>query len=285
MPVIAQYRFGGSDLGLLAIAFPQVRVVRPPYYPFLADGRIIVADEQDPFRPYPEKQIIQIISTAEIQLDSKEGFLRFLASRGLDATEDQLQQLWDMDGEWFWCQAKYACALNSLANIPKVYPPCEYSTVLDLFECLFENFGAVYRHYERLRPRPNNAQLVSALMTMMVKTEAPEKVSGSWRYRKILQKNRQYRRHFQRAVLQYIENELPLNSTMTDLHFLAFASECSEHTRPDTFHLPDDITLESMDMYIQFGFDPRTYGAASLTDQSREPRDAREVPGTPTETN
>ena len=90
MPIIAQYSFRGEDLGLLAIAFPQVRVVRPPYYPFLADGRIIVVDEQDPFQPYPEKQIIQIISTGNIQLDSKEGFLRFLASRGLDATEDQL---------------------------------------------------------------------------------------------------------------------------------------------------------------------------------------------------
>jgi len=255
MPIIAQYSFGGEDLGLLAIAFPQVRVVRPPYYPFLADGRIIVVDEEDPFQPYPEKQIIQIISTADIQLDSKEGFLRFLASRGFDATEDQLQQLWAMEAEFFWNEAKYACVLNSFARIPEVYAPSEYSTVLDIFECLFEDFDAVYRHYYRLRPRPTNFDLVSALLTMMLKTEAPEKVSGSWRYRKILHKNRRYRRHFQRAVFQYIEeNRLPLNRTMTDLHFMAFAAECSEHTRPDTFHLPDDVTLENLDMRIKRGY-------------------------------
>ena len=183
-----------------------------------------------------------------------------------------------MEAECFWNEAKYACVLNSLARIPEVYAPSEYSTVLDIFECLFEDFDAVYRHYDRLRPRPTNVHLVSALMTMMIKTEAPEKVTGSWRYRKILQKNRRYRRHFQRAVLQYIENELPLNSTMTDLHFLAFAAECSEHTRPDTFHLPDDITLENLDLYIQFGFDPRAYAIALPTDKSRAALHEREIP-------
>jgi hypothetical protein len=253
MPIIAQYRFGGKDLGLLAIAFPQVRVIRPPYYPFLAADRIIVVDEQDPFQVYPDKDIIQIISTAEIQLDSKEGFLRYLASRGIAATEDQLQQLWNMDGPCFWQEAKYACAMNSLINIPEVYSPTEYSTVLDLFDCLFEDFDAVFRHYYRLLPRPNNAQLVSSLITMMIKTETPERVNGGWRYKKILQKNRKYRQHFKRALFQYIDDEKPLNSKMTDFHFLSLAAECSEHTRPDTFHLPGDITLENLDMHIRQG--------------------------------
>jgi hypothetical protein len=254
MPVIAQYRFGGTDLGLLAIAFPQVRVIRPPYYPFLPDSRIIVVDEQDPFQGYPDKEIIRIISTADIALDSKEGFLRYIGSCGMPATEDQLQQLLDMDGECFWQEAKCACLLNSLERIPEVYTPTEYSRYLDLFECLFEDFDGVFRHYYRLRPRPNNAQLVSSLIASMIKAQTPHRVSGSWRYRKILQKNRRYIPHFKRALFQYIEDEKPLNSEMTDLHFWSFAAECSEHTRPKMFDLPDDITLENLDVRIRRGY-------------------------------
>jgi|ERR1043166_6477797 hypothetical protein len=254
MPVIAQYCFSGNDLGLLALAFPQVRVIRPPYYPFLADDRIIIVDEQDPFQLYPDKDVIQIISTAQIELDSKEGFLRYLASRGLPATEHQLQQLWEMEGEMFWNEAKYACVLNSLGRIPAGYAPDEYSTIVDLFDCMFENFDAAFRHYYRLRPRPNNGQLVSALITMMKKTEAPQKVNGSVRYRRSLQKNRQYRRHFQRAICQYIDDDKPLNSRMSDLHFLSLLAECSEHTRPETIHSPYDITLTNLDMHLRLGF-------------------------------
>jgi hypothetical protein len=261
MSIIAQYSFRGLDLGLLGIAFPQTPVLHSPFPSFVPAKRIVVISESDPFPWYREKEVIQIISTADIQLDTRDGFLRFLGQSGVRASHDQVKQLLDLVDEQFWPEAKAATVLKHFPNLPKVFVPNEHSTVLDIFEHLFENFDAVCRHYYRLSPKPNNAQLVSWLITMMMKTEAPQKVDGSWRYKKLLKKNLQYLQHFKRAVFQYIENEMPLNSTMSNLHFLALAAECSEHTRPETFHLPDDITLENLDMHIKFGFDSSGYNA------------------------
>ena len=87
MPLIATYGLKGKDAGILAIAFPNVRVLRDPHFPpFIPDKRIIVVSDEDPFTKYPDKEIIQIRRDATIQLDTREGFLRFLASIKVKAT-------------------------------------------------------------------------------------------------------------------------------------------------------------------------------------------------------
>lgn len=253
MSIVAQYTFRGRDLGLLGIAFPQTPIFKSPFSPFVPNKRVIVISEDDPFHWYREKEVIQIISTAEIQLDCKDGFLRFLGQSGVRATHDQIKQLLDMEDEQFWPEAKTAAFLKYFPNIPKVFVPNEHSTVLDIFEYLFEDFEAVYRHYHRLKPRITPGALVSVLMSMMLKTDDPDKVSGSRRYRRVLRKNQRYLRHFQRAFLQCEDNGMPFDHTMTDLQFLGFAAEASEHTRPDAYHLPGDVTLENLDIHIKIG--------------------------------
>lgn len=251
MSVTAKYRFNGNDYGLLAVAFPQTRIVGPPYYPFVTDQRIIVIDEQDPFERYPDKNIIQIISTASVALDSKEGFVRFLLKRGVRATADQWTQLLELEGGMFWDEAKYACVVGTFANIRKRCSPAEFSTVLDLFDALFEDFDAVYRHYEQLRPKPKPHQLVSSLTTMMLKTRAPEKERGR-RYRQILEKNRKYEAHFILSVIEAFESDgSSMTEKMTDIDFLSFAADCSAHTRPNS--LSSKLTVTGVDLALLYG--------------------------------
>src|SRR3954468_15343189 len=106
MAVISSYGIGGNDVGILAVAFPQVRVLRGPNFPpFIADKKLIVLSDEAPFTKYPDKDIIQITANAKIRLDTRHGFLKFLASSGVRATNEQVERLLEMPDGDFWSEA------------------------------------------------------------------------------------------------------------------------------------------------------------------------------------
>lgn len=222
MPVIARYGFVGNDFGLLAIAFPLIRVLKPPFYPFVCEPRVIVITDERDFRAYPDKEVIQITSRASIKLDTRDGFLAFLAQSDVKATASQLEALRGMNDLDFWNEVKLARVLGRFPTLTKEWISSG-SNIFKLFITLFDDFGATYRHYH-LSGRPYPV-VVSSLMTMMIKARKVEAISVSPQYKKVLRKNRIYVPLFSRALLEYFQ------SPMREIDFLTFLAECSHHTR------------------------------------------------------
>lgn len=228
--VTEKYRFVGRDYGLLVIAFPHVQWIRPTTLVdrlFIPAKRIIVFSEQDPLVGFSEKEVIQVISTAPIAIDTRDGFLRFMASKGVRPTRHQLKQLLGLDDSDFWRLVKTAWLLKAFSNLPAP-DDGTMPTMLDLFEVFFEDYGAVYRLYEQMKVTWGYRAIVLALITMMIKaTDCRRRIAHPY-YRRILEKNARYLDLFRRSLIAYLE------SPMNEIDFLSLAARCTQHTRtPD----------------------------------------------------
>ncbi len=226
MPVIATYGIAGNDAGILAIAFPGVRVLRGPHFPpFIPDQRLIVFSDDDQFLRYPNKEIIQIRNDADIQLDTKRGFLRFLGKLGLRATDEQVETLLVMDDDRFWYHAKIAKILGSFRHL-SISEPAR-GALYRLYDALFEDFEKVYVEYHWLRHHMSYEHVLSGLMTMVQKGRIAHRLrSITPHYRRLLVKNQKYDALFTRELLEY------LGTKKNEWCFLGFLAECSAHTRP-----------------------------------------------------
>ena len=235
MAVIAQYRFVGKDLGLLALAFPGIRVIKgPPFYPFVPDKRIIVVSEEEHFSRYPDKEIIQIISTATIALDTKQGFLSVLAGQGVAATDHQLRLLLeDFTDEEFWYLAKLAVVLKGFPSIPEDGSREQGATVFDLFDNLFEDFDKVYRIYwSLLKVRSREGILCSVIEMVNNAKNLNLRVFHPY-YMKLLRKNRRYFPLFAILLEKFLlETDWDVKTERDDMDVLWLFAFCSAHTRP-----------------------------------------------------
>jgi hypothetical protein len=228
--IIAQYRFCGKDMGLLAIAFPRVRVLKGPlFYEFIPGKRVIVVSEDQNFAKYPDKQVIQIISSAPLALDSREGFLSFLAKQGVKASDHQVRVLLnETDDRQFWELAKIAAVLKGFPTIPLSARLENNSTVVKLLDKLFEDFAEVYQHYWQLRKARSTKSMLFCLMDMMTHARDPHRYSVRSRYRTILRKNQRYLPLFDIGLLELVESGMELD----DWKMLSLLAFCSAHARP-----------------------------------------------------
>ena len=239
MPVIARFRVSPENIGLLAVALPQVRLLRRPFPAFLGAKRVIVVCDDDPFTRYPETEVIQLTSRAPFELDSRSGFLAFMKkNRGVTVTKYQEDRmLFELDDADFWRIAKLALYLKSVPELPLERVPGE-ATVLDVFETLFEDFGETYRRYRNSRtPAP---VLFSSLLTMMNKTIDVDQRGGiKPYYRRILKKNQKYLRRYRIAFLRHRDFlSLRMDSdrrAIRDMDMVDFLGDCSDpETDEDT---------------------------------------------------
>jgi hypothetical protein len=234
MSVIAKYRFKGKDLGLLAIAFPQVRVLKGPlFYEFIPDKRVIVVSEDDPFTRYPKKEVIQIISSAPIALDTRLGFLRALSSQGVKPpTQGQVRLLLDYTDDEFWECVKIATVLRAFPGdlIPKEGLGKDKFAMLDLFANLFFDFPKVWRAYWRLRRLLSTKAIFCRVVDMMQKSRDRNYArTVKPYYRRLLEQNQRYFPLFVMALDSYCQTQ------RDDGELLALFSMCSAHTRPPTW--------------------------------------------------
>jgi hypothetical protein len=227
--VVEKYRLVGSDYALLAIAFPNVPWVRAGMavaMSFVTAKRLIVFSEDDLLPQFSDAEVIQIASTAAIALNTRNGFLRFLASKGVRPTRYQLRQMLVLDDWDFWQMVKRAWLLKSFSSVLPKTEADGVPTMLDLFNVFFEDFGEVYRLYERMRSTWRHKQIISGLITMMIKTQNYGRRTVSPYYSKVLAKNAKYIELFRQKILDYLESE------MNEIDFLSFAAACTQHTRP-----------------------------------------------------
>lgn len=223
--VIQTYSCREENRGLLAIAFPQIPVLRAPFMPFVTQRRVIVFSEDPNFDKYPEKEVIQISRKSPRALDTKDGFLKFLATRGIRANKHQYGQLMELSSDFFWSEVKLATVLRKFPNIPSGRPNDRRSTVFDIFANLFVDFGETYKHY-RASKLPYKV-VIASLITMMRKARLVDRLNVRDGYRRLLKKNQQYQVIFGANLLDYIEE-----SDMGEMDAVAFLAACSEHTRP-----------------------------------------------------
>ncbi len=235
MAVVATYGLMGKDAGILAIAFPGVRVLRGPGFPaFVFDQHLIVFSDLDPFTCYPEIEIIQITQNAAMHLDSREGFLRFLATQRVKATAYQIELLRTMNEEDFWPEAKMALLTEEFPTIPRAAPAEKRGALYRLFDVLFEDFDRAYVEYQLLRRSASPFAIFSGLVTMHLKSSGLEPAYGVTPfYRKILHKNRAHTRTFKRAVLEHL-GSVGNPQSATDCAMLAFLLQCSDPEKWDS---------------------------------------------------
>jgi hypothetical protein len=231
MPVIAQYRFRGRDLGLLAVAFPQVRLLTGPlFYEFIPDKKVIVVSEEKNFNRYPAKEVIQIISSAAIAVDTRSGFLQLLAKKGIKPSSHQQRLLLNYYTESeFWKRVKLAAVIGDFPDslVPKEGLGTDDFAMLRLFDKLFEDFPSVWRSYCFLRRMLSHVEIFCAVVDMMDNVNKPDFVrSVKPFYRSILQKSRQYRSLFLLGLDMYLETD------RDELDLLGFFAFCSAHKRP-----------------------------------------------------
>lgn len=229
MAVIAQYGLAGDDTGILAVVFPGVRVLRGPQFPeFVLEKRLIVVSDKKPFPYYLEKEIIQISTGADWQLDTRRGFLRYLAQSGVKATNSQVEALLEMEDEHFWPEAKCALLLGRFPNVPKKQIAGESGRVYQLYSVMFEEFSAAYVEYHRLRTRMPWHAVFSALLTMALKARnVGRRGDLSPFYRKLLLKNRKFDGVFRQALERLMLNKRNRWRPEDEKHFLTFLLECA----------------------------------------------------------
>jgi hypothetical protein len=258
MAVIDRFRFKGKDHGLLVVLFPGVPILTT-FYEFVTNKRVIVISEDEPFTRYPKKEVIQITSRATLALDTREGFLRTLAKRGVRASDYQCWLLLhDMSEEEFWYIAKIAVVLKYFPNVPTEASHNKQSTVLDLFQSLFQDFGDVYRHYHSLRKSRSARNILYVLMDMNVKARDLHKYAVSPYYRKVLRENRKYVPLFRMSLHMWLRafrhtprGYLPEAKFNEDAAMWSFLWRCTAYKIPDC----DVFQNESVAMYLrQWGY-------------------------------
>ena len=206
---------------------------------FLAEHRVVVLSDEQPFRHYADREIIQVTRRAKLVLDSRRGFLRFLRECcGVKITPFQCETLLDeesTDDEKFWREAKLARVNRRVWSIPEAgsAESDPRPTIKDIFETLFEEYGETYRRYRQSEVHHQVAMY--SLMTMMERTRKPEGLQNTGRrYRDMLVKNRKYRRRYLVALKEYTDNlEREKAHISEDSAFLTFLFDCStdEHLR------------------------------------------------------
>lgn len=233
MAITARYRFVGSDMGLLALAFPRRRVLKGPIFePFIPNKEIIVVSEDPNFSRYPDKDIIQIISTAEIAVDTRVGFLRILGTQGVKAENDQVRTLLThFSDEEFWIAAKLATVLKCFPTVPLEPIDRKQGPMMRLFDALFEDaLGTIWFTYWELRKSLSTDMILCAVMEMMCKAKRPDEAKVSYYYRQILKKNHRCFPIFRSAL-----NDFITQTQRDDLDLLGFFACCSAHTRPPIY--------------------------------------------------
>jgi len=254
MAVIERFRFKGKDMGLLGILYPYVKVLKGPHFPpFMPWDRIIVVSEEKQFHRYRDKEVIQITSDATTVLDTRIGFLSVLPRRGVKATNYQLRLLLhDMSYEEFWYHAKLSLLVKGFPGVPRGGTCHCPSTVLDLFDSLFTDFSAVYRHYWELRKWRSMEAILAVLLEMTAKSRDLNKHSVGSYYRRILRKNRKYHPLFLAALEHYHLRCDPRD----DWTFLGMLAACSSWQRPESCPPWFDET-DSIACSLQMsGYDP-----------------------------
>lgn len=242
MPVIDKLRFAGKDLGLLAVLYPGVRVFRSEEYypPFVCDAQVIVVSEEEPLRCFPEKQVIQVTSRAAGNaVDSRIGFLEILAKRGVKATNHQVRYLAEeAEDENFWFLAKSALILKRIPDASSEGPgPINSATVYRLFDKLLEDFDEAAKIYLQLQRNMTPREIISALLTMVVKSMNPRAYNVNGYYRSILEKNQKYLPVFRKAYWAYYLDDNSKggfrDSDSEMVSVFAMIGACPAHTRPE----------------------------------------------------
>lgn len=216
--IVEQYTLAPENLGLLAIFFPQKRVVRDPLPFFIAETELVVVSERIPVA-YEQKKVIQVSRILGKRLDSRDGCLEFLTGKGMKVAEEVHKDLLSMEEEDFWKKVKLAILLGHFQK----HGEDEASSVFEIFSSMFESFDVAYKVYRRFTG--NYKPLFSALLTMMAKTQLTDTPGISPGYKKVLLKNRPYYHHYRMKVLEYLETE------MTELDFVTFLADLSESKR------------------------------------------------------
>lgn len=226
MAVIAKYGISGKDYGILAVAFPGVRQCRKPFPLFVGETKVIVIADDPHLEVYPDKEVIQICRDAEVVLDTRMGFLKFLGSLGVRGTDNQVQELLLMDDRDFWEEAKIASLLKYFPRTTPSKDP-HSGKLYRLYDVLFTtDFETIYREYYKLHQTQSHEKIISGLLTMNLKGREVNR-RGDFRpyYRNILQKNRPCEPIFKAAALNYFE------SRMGKMDFLSFLYQCSEKSQ------------------------------------------------------
>lgn len=198
--------------------FPGWRVVSDPLPPFIAENQLVVISERTK-DPYPSKSTIQITHRADVKLDSREGFIRFLQSRGVKITEDHQKDLSSLEDTDFWPLAKLMY-ITGKYEAPEV---ARTGSIFQLFKGLFDSYAESYKSFRYAGV--SHKQAFSSLLTMMLKTQHADTITASPFYKKALLANKLYYGYFQKAVLNYLDSE------MKEPDFLALLLECSSVKR------------------------------------------------------
>lgn len=235
MPIIDKYRLEGKDPGILAIAFPGVRLLRGPHFPpFVPGHRLIVISDLDPFPFYADREVIQIRRDAAIALDTNEGFLKFLAKSGVKATRGQVEELLEMDDDDFWHEAKLGRVMGYFPNLPPERVKRRRGAVYRLYDKLFEDFDAVYREFYTLVEvdKKSCSSILSSLLTMVLKSQDANRRGGkSEYYYQILKKNQKNVRKFKRLLLDVIRGGM--GPPLPEKRLLSFLHACSQPEEND----------------------------------------------------
>jgi hypothetical protein len=242
MAIVERYSCDRKNLGLLAILYPGVPVFKPPeyppYVPFVSQTRIIVVSDDKTFRHYPGKEVIQITSSGYNPIDTRNGFLRRLPSRGVRATENQIAALRsdEYSDDEFWRVAKLACVLKKFAGVPRDWKPNKHAKMYRLFDVLFEDFDAVYQIFHALRKTgKSHTDIFCALLTMMTKARhLNARPVDNHYYSKLLRKNRRFTGAFRALVEDYLETD------RDEMDLLGLLARCSAHTRPAKWPFIDE---------------------------------------------
>lgn len=211
MAIIASYSFRGTDHRLLSVCFPGVYVAKDLFPEFLTDKRVIVYQSDEDRDPYPRKEVIRINPYADIQLDTREGFLRFLAKSGVRATNFQVDTLLDMPDNEFWREATLACSEKRFPNIPlNDHAGDQDSTFLDLYRSLFRSFDETFFHYNRLTRSYRPTHILIRVARMMANARKVDRLTGlSAGYRAVLIQNLAHANLFACQLAEFLDGMAP----------------------------------------------------------------------------
>ncbi|MDQ2949568.1 MAG: hypothetical protein M3Y27_27130 [Acidobacteriota bacterium] len=192
------------------------------------DKRVIVYQSDEDHDPYPNKEVILITPFADIVLDTREGFLRFLAKSGVRATNFQVDTLLDMRDEEFWRETRLACSHKCFPDLRQNEQPGDQdSTFMDLYQSLFRSFEETFVHYNRLTKSYQPTQILASVARMMANARKLDRLTGlSAKYRALLSENLAHANLFACQLAQFLD-AMPPELTIREY------SEIGSGTYPD----------------------------------------------------
>lgn len=200
--------------GLPFVFFPDYRPVREPLSPFVRGDKLLVFSNVQ-VDPYPDKDVIQISNSGK-PLHSRSTIKDLIQDTGFRLSKVEQDYLDQVEDERFYEIVKILFVTG--------FFPMEVvegqTTSFQLFQSLFEAFGDSYRIYRKTGS--SHRVLISALLTMMLKTKDCDNPMLSYSYKKALMKNKPYFSVFQKSLMGYIQ------SNMEEKDFVSFLQECSQ---------------------------------------------------------